>query len=42
MNYAAYCIGKGRFNMSYRIVIEMIIKDDEIIFVNISDHDKVY
>lgn len=29
-------------NMSYRIVIELIIKDDEIIFVDISDHDKVY
>ena len=29
-------------NMSYRIVIELIIKDDEIIFVDIGDHDKVY
>ena len=29
-------------NMSYRIVIKLIIKDDEIIFVDIGDHDKVY
>ena len=29
-------------NMSYRIVIELIIKDDERIFVDIGDHDKVY
>jgi mRNA-degrading endonuclease YafQ of YafQ-DinJ toxin-antitoxin module len=29
-------------NMSYRIVIELIIEDDEIIFVDIGDHDRVY
>jgi mRNA-degrading endonuclease YafQ of YafQ-DinJ toxin-antitoxin module len=29
-------------NMSYRIVIELIIKGDEIIFIDIGDHDKVY
>jgi mRNA-degrading endonuclease YafQ of YafQ-DinJ toxin-antitoxin module len=29
-------------NMSYRIVIEFIIREDEIIFVDVGDHDRVY
>jgi len=29
-------------NMSYRIVIELMIHDDEIILVNIGSHDQVY
>ena len=29
-------------NMSYRIVIEMIIRDHEIIFINVGSHDQVY
>lgn len=29
-------------NMSYRIVLEMVIKDDEIILINAGSHDQVY
>lgn len=29
-------------NMSYRIVLELEIKDKEIILINIGDHDQVY
>lgn len=29
-------------NISYRIVIELIIKGDEILLVNIGKHDQVY
>jgi mRNA-degrading endonuclease YafQ of YafQ-DinJ toxin-antitoxin module len=29
-------------NMSYRIVIEMIVREHEIIFVNVGTHDQVY
>ena len=29
-------------NISYRIVIEMIIDGDEILLVNIGEHDRVY
>ena len=29
-------------NMSYRIVLELEIQDEEIILVNIGDHDQVY
>ena len=29
-------------NLSYRIVIEMIIREREIIFVNVGSHDQVY
>ena len=29
-------------NMSYRIVLEIIIQDDDIILVDIGDHDHVY
>lgn len=29
-------------NMKYRITIEMIITDNEIIMINVGDHDAVY
>ena len=29
-------------NMSYRIVLELMIKDEEIILINIGSHDQVY
>ena len=29
-------------NLSYRITLELLIKDDEIIPVNVGDHDAVY
>ena len=29
-------------NISYRIVLELIIEEDEIIFINIGKHDQVY
>ena len=29
-------------NMSYRIVIEMIIREHEIILINVGSHDQVY
>ena len=29
-------------NMSYRIVLEMVISDDEIILINVGNHDQVY
>ncbi len=29
-------------NMSYRIVLELEIKDEEIILINVGDHDHVY
>jgi mRNA-degrading endonuclease YafQ of YafQ-DinJ toxin-antitoxin module len=29
-------------NMSYRIVLEMIIRDKDIILVDIANHDQVY
>lgn len=29
-------------NMSYRIVLEMVIRDNDIILVDIGDHDHVY
>ncbi len=29
-------------NMSYRIVLEMVISDDEILLVNVGSHDQVY
>ena len=29
-------------NLSYRIVLELEIKDKEIILINIGDHDQVY
>ena len=29
-------------NMSYRIVLELVIKDEEIILINIGSHDQVY
>lgn len=29
-------------NLKYRIVIEMIVTDTEIILINVSDHDAVY
>ncbi len=29
-------------NMSYRVTLEMIITDKEIILVNVGDHDDVY
>lgn len=29
-------------NMSYRIVVEFIIRNDEIVFLNIGNHDQVY
>ncbi|MCP4432077.1 MAG: plasmid stabilization protein [Gammaproteobacteria bacterium] len=29
-------------NMSYQIVLEMIIQDSDIILVNIGSHDRVY
>ena len=29
-------------NLSYRITLELLIKDDEIIPVNVGDHDVVY
>lgn len=29
-------------NMSYRIVIELMIRDNEIILINIGSHDQVY
>lgn len=29
-------------NMSYRIVLEIIIKKNEIVFVDIGNHDQVY
>ncbi len=28
--------------MSYRITLEMIITDKEIILINVGDHDEVY
>ena len=41
---------KGKFeglhsvsiNMSFRITLEMIITDKEIILINVGDHDEVY
>ncbi len=29
-------------NLSYRITLELLIKDGEIILVNVGDHDPVY
>lgn len=29
-------------NLSYRITIELLIQDEEIILVNVGDHDAVY
>jgi mRNA-degrading endonuclease YafQ of YafQ-DinJ toxin-antitoxin module len=29
-------------NISYRVVIELIIEDDEILLVNIGTHDELY
>ncbi len=29
-------------NMSYRIVLELVIKEKEIILINIGSHDQVY
>jgi len=29
-------------NISYRIVLELIIEDDEILLINIGKHEKVY
>ena len=29
-------------NLSYRITLELIIRDEQIILVNIGDHDAVY
>ena len=29
-------------NISYRIVLELVIKDEEIILINIGSHDQVY
>lgn len=29
-------------NLSYRITMELLIQDDEIILVNVGDHDAVY
>ena len=29
-------------NVSYRIVIELLIRNDEIILVNVGNHDRVY
>lgn len=29
-------------NMSYRIVLEMIIRDNDIILVDVGNHDQVY
>jgi mRNA-degrading endonuclease YafQ of YafQ-DinJ toxin-antitoxin module len=29
-------------NLSYRITIELLIQDEEIILVNVGDHDGVY
>jgi len=29
-------------NMSYRIVLELEIKDEELILINMGDHDHVY
>ncbi|MEE8057352.1 MAG: hypothetical protein V3T17_05895 [Pseudomonadales bacterium] len=29
-------------NMSYRIVVEMIIQDEEIVLINVGNHDQVY
>ena len=29
-------------NISYRITLEFILKDEEIILINVGDHDQVY
>ena len=29
-------------NMSYRIVLELIIRDDDIILIDVGNHDQVY
>ena len=29
-------------NMSYRILLQMVIKEDDIILIDIGDHDRVY
>ena len=29
-------------NMSYRIVLEMVIRDDDIILIDVGNHDRVY
>ncbi len=29
-------------NMSYRVTLEMILTDKEIILINVGDHDEVY
>jgi mRNA-degrading endonuclease YafQ of YafQ-DinJ toxin-antitoxin module len=29
-------------NVSYRITLEFILKDEEIILINVGDHDQVY
>lgn len=35
-------LSSASINMSYRIVIEMIIRESEIILINIGSHDQVY
>ena len=34
-----YCVS---LNMQYRILLDFIIKDDQIILINIGDHDGLY
>lgn len=29
-------------NMSYRIVLEMVIRDEDIILIDVGNHDRVY
>ena len=29
-------------NMSYRIALEMVIRDDDIILIDVGNHDRVY
>ncbi len=35
-------LSSASINMSYRIVLELEIRDEEIILINIGNHDQVY
>jgi mRNA-degrading endonuclease YafQ of YafQ-DinJ toxin-antitoxin module len=36
------CLSSVSINMSYRIVLELIIVDSDIILVDVGNHDQVY
>jgi mRNA-degrading endonuclease YafQ of YafQ-DinJ toxin-antitoxin module len=35
-------LSSASINMSYRIVLEMVIRDNDIILVDVGNHDQVY